>query len=251
MKFFSLLCFFCIILYGTSCTLTGKVPKNYLQNATDTSGKDWKLLGSTVIQKNDLLSIRVYSKAIGTQPTADAPYNLPDQSGFLVDLNGNIEYPQLGILHVEGLTKEQLADTIKRQLQTQLTQPTVIVRFLNYRITILGEVRSPSSFSVPVDRINIFEALGLAGDITEFGSKTNVRIVRENNGQREIAVVDLTSKDIFSSPYYQLQQNDMLFVEQNRRKINQQTQQTMIQQIGIATTIITTVALILGFIFRR
>jgi len=137
---------------------------------------------------------------------------------------------------------------IKGKLQDQLTQPAVIVRFLNYRITVLGEVKGPSTFTLPTDHLTVLEALGLAGDVTEFGRKDNVKVMREVNGQREIGTIDLTSKEMFNSPYFRLQQNDVVFVDQTRRKIRQQEQQTLLQQIAIASSIITAAALILNFV---
>ena len=191
-------------------------------------------------------------------PATDIPYNLPEQvvaggsgtttAGFLVDQKGNIEYPRIGTIHAEGLTKEQLSETIKDKLKEQLTEPSVIVRFVNYKITVLGEVRSPGTFTLPTDKITILEALGLAGDITDFGRRSTVKILRENNNQREIGTINLTSKELFTSPFYHLQQNDVVFVEQESRKIRQQEQQNLAQQIGIATSIITAIALILNFI---
>jgi polysaccharide export outer membrane protein len=253
MRFFSLFCFVALLL-ATSCTTTKNIPANYLENLNDTTGKEVIPTKPPVVQKGDLLSIKVYSKANGVEPKIDAPYNLPEQGaagatgGFLVDENGNIEYPGIGILHVEGLTREELAEQIKTKLEEHLTQPSVVVRFLNYKITILGEVHSPGTFTLPTERVNILEAIGLAGDITEFGKKSTVKIIRENNGQREIGTIDLTSQEMFNSPYFRLQQNDVVLVEQTRRKIKQQEQQTVVQQIGIATSIITAIALILTFI---
>lgn len=231
-----------------------------MQDVSDTTIRDSFRLRTPVIQKGDLLSIRVYSLAAGVDPRADAPYNLPEQDGgggggstialrgILVDQDGNINYPQLGTIHAEGLTREQLAGVMREKLQDVLDQPTVIIRFLNYKITVLGEVGSPSTFTVPTERVTILEALGLAGDITEFGRKDNVKIIRENNGQIDVGTIDLTSKDMFTSPYFKLQQNDVVMVEQNRRKIGQQERQEVAQQIGIATSIITAIALILNFI---
>jgi polysaccharide biosynthesis/export protein len=247
------LLFFLIIVFATSCRTQRQTINNYLQHTSDTTIKDITSQINPVIQKNDLLAIRVFSKANGTDPRLEAPYNLSGEAsgnsaGFLVDQNGNIEYPQLGLVHVEGLTKEELADLIKKKLENELDQPSVIVRFLNYKITILGEVRGPSTFTVPTERITILEALGLAGDITEFGRKDNVKVIRDNNGQKEIGTIDLTSKEMFESPYFSLKQNDVVLVEQTRRKIQQQEQQTLLQQIGIASSIITAIALILNIV---
>jgi polysaccharide export outer membrane protein len=239
-----------VAILAISCRSQKTVTNNYLINVNDTTGKDSFPNLGLVIQKNDLLSIKVYSTAIGSQPEIDAPYNLAEQgtTGFLVNVKGDIEYPQIGLIHVEGLTKEQLAEYIKNKLEGQLTKPSVIVRFLNYRITVLGEVGGPSTFTIPTENITILEALGLAGDITDFGRKDNVKIIRESNGMRQIGTIDLTSKDMFNSPYFRLQQNDVVLVEQTRRKIKQEEQQSLVMQIGIASSIITAVALVLNLI---
>jgi polysaccharide export outer membrane protein len=235
-----------------SCTPQKIVTNNYLEKPTDTSGRELIALSVPLIQKHDLLAIRVFSSANGIEPRTEAPYNLSGEQGssvgFLVDMNGDIEYPQIGIIHAEGLTREELANQIKTKLQGQLNQPSVIVRFLNYRVTVLGEVRSPSTFTIPTERVTILEALGLAGDITEFGRKDNLKVMREVNGQREIGTINLTSKEMFNSPYYYLQQNDVVFVEQTGRRVQQQERQSLLQQIGIVTTIITAVALVLNLI---
>lgn len=211
-----------------------------------------------LVQKGDLLSIKIFSKANGLNPNADAPFNLQEQgaaggagtaAGFQVDENGNIQYPQLGTLHLEGLTKEQVADLIKSRLDSSLQQPVgVIVRFLNFKISVLGEVKNPGTFTLPTERVTILDAIGLSGDVTDYGRKNTVMVVRENNGQIERGTIDLTSASMFSSPYYHLQQNDVVFVESNGRRIKQEQRQETAQQIGIATSIITAIALILNFI---
>jgi polysaccharide biosynthesis/export protein len=256
MRIFTCLFLAGIICLATSCRVQKRTFSNYLENVADTTLPIQQNIPAPLIQKNDILSIRVYSMSIN--PATDIPYNLPEQAvaggsgtttaGFLVDQNGNIEYPRIGTLHVEGLTKEQLSDAIKEKLKEQLTQPSVIIRFVNYKITVLGEVRSPGTFTLPTDKVTILEALGLAGDITDFGKRASVKILRENNNQREIGTVNLTSKELFTSPFYHLQQNDVVFVEQESRKVRQQEQQNLAQQIGIATSIITAIALILNFI---
>lgn len=260
MRIFSLLCFCTFLFFASSCTTQKSVTNNYLENAKDTTGNNVVNLQPPVVQKGDLLSIKVFSKANGLNPQADAPYNLQESgtssmggtnaiSGYMVDQNGTIEYPQLGTLHVEGLTREQVAGLIKSKLEGQLTQPSVIVRFQNFKISVLGEVNRPGSFTLPTERVTILEAIGLSGDITDFGIKNNVMVVREDStGRIERGKVDLTSDSMFSSPYYRLQQNDVVFVESNGRKLKQQQRQETAQQIGIATSIITAVALILNFI---
>jgi polysaccharide export outer membrane protein len=250
MRVFTIL-FLYIAFLTISCSPQKSTTNNYLLNVSDTTVIDSLPLPKAVIRKGDLLSIRVYSTAVGSRPEVDAPYNLPDAgsgAGFLVDGAGNIDYPQLGTMKVEGLTKDELAAIIKQRLQGQLSQPSVIVRFINYRITVLGEVGAPSTFTIPTERITILEALGLAGDITEYGRKDNVKIIREVNNERQIGNIDLTSDDMFNSPFYVLQQNDVVLVDETRRKRKQEDQQLVVQQIGIATSIITAVALILNLI---
>ncbi len=257
MRILNLLLIPTLVFFAASCSTQNKAVRNYLENTSDTTLPILAGAKETVIQKNDLLSIRVYS--MSTDPATDVPYNLPEQTsgggsadnnlrGFLVDADGNIQYPRLGTLHVEGLSKSELAALIKQKLEEQLSQPSVIVRFLNYKVTILGEVGSPGTYSAPNEKLTILEALGMAGDITEFGKKNTIKIVRETNGQREIGLVDLTSKDMFNSPYYHLQQNDVVMVEQTQRRIQQQERQNVAQQIGLVTSVITAIALILNFI---
>lgn len=250
----SRICFFLLIVFmAFSCTVQKRLPNSYLENIADTTGKGL-LVSEQVIQKNDLLSIQVYSAS--TKPEIDALYNMPVQAaggataitGFLVDVNGNIEFPRLGTIKAEGLTKTQLTGQIKEKLQGQLTNPTVIIRFLQYKVTILGEVNSPGSFTVPTERVTILEALGLAGDVTEFGKRNNVKILRESNGERQIGTIDLTSKEMFNSPFYQLQQNDVVIVAPTSQRVKQRDNQQLATQIGIATSILTGIALILNVI---
>ena len=257
MKTASLLCIAATILFAGSCTSQKKTTNNYLENASDTSGKNLVNYQQPVIQKGDLLSIKVYSKANGLDPKADAPYNLQDISaggggssaggGFLVDRNGNIEYPQLGILQVEGLTREDLGHLIKSKLDSVLTDPSVDVRFLNYKVTVLGEVKAPGSYTFPTENVTILDALGSSGDITDFGKKDNVMVVRERNGTVERGRINLTTDSLFLSPYYHLQQGDVVMVEAVPRKIKQQQEQQTTQRIGLGISIITAIALILTF----
>ncbi|HYO21505.1 MAG TPA: polysaccharide biosynthesis/export family protein [Flavisolibacter sp.] len=244
------------VVFLCSCRTQKETLRNYLEKS-DTSGTNLITLMEPTIQVDDLLSIKVYS--LSTDPTIDATYNLPEQTvagsnttsataGFLVNADGNIEYPRLGTIAVAGLKKTELAQLIKGKLENILKSPSVIVRFLNYKVTVLGEVRTPGTFNLPTERVTIFEALGLAGDITEFGNKSTVKIKRETGGKVDIQTVDLTAKNIFTSPFYRLQQNDVVFVEQNRKKLQQQEQQAVAQQIGIATGIITAIALIINII---
>ncbi len=239
--------------YLISCGSQHKLPY-YLENAVDTSGKQDVKIPELRIQKNDQLSIQVYS--LSTQPEkSDAIYNLPSAGGgsgsttggFLVDANGNIDYPRLGTFHAEGLTKQELAAQIKKKLTEPvelLKDPTVIIRFSNYKVTMLGQVGHEGVIIAPGERLTILEAIGLAGGITDYGKKNSVRVVRELNGQREIGVIDLSSKELFDSPYYNLMQNDVVFVDPTSQKAKQTDQALVTQRITFALSLITAVAFI-------
>jgi polysaccharide export outer membrane protein len=256
MRLFCLLCSLLLALFFISCNSQKKAVYNYIENANDTLAKDAVKNFEPVIQKNDLLSIQIYSNS--TKPEiSDALYNPAvvsgasgnsaggsgGGSGYMVDLDGNIKFPRIGIVHAEGLTKRQLADTIVSKI-TDLENPTAVIRFLNYRITVLGEVGHQGSFNIPNEKVTIFEALGLAGDIPVTGKKDNVRILREVNGDRQIGTVDLTSNKIFESPYYNLQQNDVVLVEVKKSKVKQSDQALALRRVAFVLSLVTTVALL-------
>jgi polysaccharide export outer membrane protein len=246
MKFLRLFFLLVLPVYMMSCGSQRKTP-NYVENLADTSGIDVKI-PEMRIQKNDLLSIQVYS-ASTQKEVSDAAYNLPTQAGsmggFLVDAHGNIEYPAIGVLHAEGLTKLQLADIIKKKINekdTVLTDPSVIIRFLNFKITVLGPVGREGQLSIQGERLTILEAIGLVGGVTDFGKKTNIKIIRELDGKRQVGYIDLSSKDIFESPFYNLMQNDVLIVEPTKQKQRLAEQNIVAQRISLSLSIITAAA---------
>jgi polysaccharide biosynthesis/export protein len=133
--------------------------------------------------------------------------------GYLVDSDGYIEIPLVGRVKVSGLRTTDAADTIRTRLLTFLKEPSVIVRNLNFKISVMGEVKLPAVYVIPDEKITLPEVMSLAGDLTIYGNRTNVMIIREENGKREYARVDLTSREIFNSPYYYLHKNDVIYVE--------------------------------------
>jgi polysaccharide biosynthesis/export protein len=255
MKFTRFLLLLALPLYFISCKPLQKIP-NYLEQVNDSTGKGVVKVAELKIQKNDLLSVQIFS--LSTKPElSDAIYNQPSTTGvapgYLVDNNGNIEHHRLGTIHAEGLTKNELATEIKRRLKEPvevMTDPTVLIRFMNLKITILGQVGREGPISVPGERINILEAVGLAGGVTDYGKKTNIRIVRETNGQRETGLVDLTSKDLFDSPYYNLVQNDIIIVEATSQRMKETEQARTMQKISFALTLVT-VSATLSTLFLR
>lgn len=184
-----------------------------------------------VIQKNDVLQITVSSMNVEDVVVYNTPSMAtvggvasagPQATGFLVDDSGYIQYPVLGQVKVTGLTKSQLSKSIRDQLTVRklLVDPVVSVRFLNYRVTVIGEVTRPQVVNIGSDRVTILEALGLAGDITAFGKKDNVMLIRESeDGTRTVKRLNLNDRSLLSSPYYYLRSNDVVYVEPNKAKV--------------------------------
>jgi len=183
-------------------------------------------LPEIAIQKNDLLSITVSSlndqdAKLYNMPNIEAgagPNALP--GGYLVDEDGNIQFQVLGTLKAAGLTKKELQqDIVNRLIEKKLLlDPIVSIRNLNFRVTVLGEVLHPTVVNVPSEKINLLEALGDAGDLTIYGNRSNVLVIREENHHRTFKVINLNSADIFTSDYFYLKPNDIVYVEPNKTK---------------------------------
>lgn len=177
------------------------------------------------IQPDDILDIKVSSLNpeanslfnLGLMPNVNSFQNLPNQpvteAGFLVDHEGNIEYPIIGKIKLGGLTKEEAMRELKELLRDYLKDPIIRIRFLNYRITVIGEVTRPSTFILPSEQINILTALGMAGDLTIYGKRENILLIREEGDMRTITRLNLNDKEVLNSPYFYLQQNDVIYVE--------------------------------------
>lgn len=151
-------------------------------------------------------------------------------SGYLVNQDGDIVFPILGRLHVAGMTHRELAEMLEQRLISEgyITDPVVTVRLLNFKVSILGDVAHPTQLHIDGERVTIFEALSMAGDLTIYGQRRNVTVVREENGTRTIGTLDLSSKDVFTSPYYYLHQNDMVYVEPNKRRKRDSSRDPMV-----------------------
>lgn len=177
------------------------------------------------IQQDDLLSINV--SAMDSE--AALPFNLfeagntisvPKPIIYLVNSDGDINFPVLGKIKVEGLTTKEITNQLTEALAVYIKNPIVNIRLTNFKITVLGEVKSPGTYPVLNERISILEAIGMAGDLTIQGKRKTVVLVREQNGKRTFVDIDLTSREILNSPYFYLAQNDVLIVEPNKSKIN-------------------------------
>ncbi len=175
------------------------------------------------IQGDDILHITVHSiDPIAAQPfnslmaTAGAGLNsrdLMELNGYLVDKDGNIDFPVLGKVNIAGLSIQNAKEVLLEKLRLYLKDPVVNLRLLNFRINITGEVNRPGVYSIPNERVTVLEALGLAGDLTSFANRSRILLTREVNGERTFGYIDLNSTEIFDSPYFYLQQNDYVYVE--------------------------------------
>ena len=221
----------CTCMLG-ACSSYKSVP--YMQDATlnETMVAAEPLYDAKIMPK-DLLTVTVNT----TDPEAAAPFNLTVQTAqnlatsrstysqpmlqqYLVSNDGTIDFPVLGRLQVGGLTKSEAEDLIREKLKPYLKEvPIVTVRMANYKISVLGEVARPGTFTVSNEKVNVLEALAMAGDLTIWGMRDNVKLVREDaKGTRSIVELDLTKSDLIASPYYYLQQNDILYVTPNKTK---------------------------------
>jgi polysaccharide export outer membrane protein len=200
------------------------------------------------VKINDALIITVSA----LDPEAVIPYNLPTISYespttstvptvasyqyYTVDEQGYIDFPILGKLYVVGMRQSEVISLIENKLQGQVVNPIVTMRFLNARVTVLGEVKRPGTYTLNNGRMTLLEALGVAGDLTQYANRANVLITRENNGKVEFARLDLRKDEIFTSPFFYLQQNDVVYVEPN------QARTTSNQSIGLWLSMVGTVA---------
>ncbi|MGB0916229.1 MAG: polysaccharide biosynthesis/export family protein, partial [Flavobacteriales bacterium] len=138
---------------------------------------------------------------------------------YLVDASGNIEMPLIGLVNVAGLTSEVAKIGINDKLQKYLINPTINLRIRNFKVTVLGEVKTPGVYTIPNEKITLIEAIGLAGDLTIFGKRVDVLVIREQGGERKFYKVDLRSKEFFESDFYYLHSNDIVYVEPGKGKI--------------------------------
>ena len=260
-----------ILLFSLlSCTSTKNVP--YFEDLTDTTKIYSQLLSGNYeikIQPDDILEILVNS----INADAAAPFNLGNTNpsaipgaqvsqgnggtrsnatsttsqngaGYLVDKNGNIDFPILGNIKAGGLTILQLKGVLKEKLDKYLQDPIVNIRLVNYKITVLGEVGRPSTYSVPSERLTIVDAIGMAGDITIYGKRENILLVREEDGKRNFIRLNLNSSNIFQSPYYYLKQNDIVYVEPNKSKVAA-SEVGQLRRITVAVSVASFLVLIL------
>ncbi len=250
-----ILLIFSILIVFSNCTPTQNAV--YFYNATDSGVVSRNInLEEPFIQKNDLLSISISSlnaeataifNAPNTQATSTSTSTgSTSAGGYLVNSEGNVQMPILGNVKAEGLTKRQLKASITQMINEKklLVDPIVTIRHLNYEVSIIGEVGKPTVINVPSEKISLLKALGIAGDITIYGKKHNVLLIREEEGKRTINRINLNDEKFLTSEFYYLKPNDVVYVEPNERKIknanrNQQLLPTILSGLSIIAIIVT------------
>jgi polysaccharide biosynthesis/export protein len=221
-----------ILMVATSCT-TPLRKITYL-NKIRTGVTYWggPTLETYKIRSNDLLYIHV----IGDDPASVAFLNLiPTTYGgggysenldlvtFIVDETGDIYYPQFGKIHVEGQTVDQIREELQGKVNQYMENTSVFVKLVNRTITVLGEVRAPGQHEMAKNQFSIFEAIGTAGDITDFGNRRDVKLIRETPSGKEVISIDLTNPKLVSSPYYYVLPNDILYIEPTTKVYGRKT----------------------------
>lgn len=247
-----------VALTAVSCTSYKDIV--YFQNIDGVQLNPLTSEYEAVIKKDDRLTIVVS----GPDKTVTAPYNLtlsemttgggyssnPEQTtlSYLVDVDGNIEFPILGKIHVEGMTRSQLVDYLTEEIGKDVQNPIVYVSFKNYKITVLGEVRNPGTFTFDSEKINILQALGKAGDLNLTAQRDGILLLREVNGKQTHYKVDLKDSHLLDSPYFYLQQNDVIVVPASQTRIRTATTATGIWSVVLSsiTTALAVVSMVIA-----
>ncbi len=254
-----LFCTIIVEIFFTSCNATKNVV--YFENLKDTTFYSGNSETQFLIEPNDILGISISSLNAEASaifnPTSNTNIKSTtvtgastESGGYLVNPDGTIQLPVLGYVTAGGLTKKQLKDNITSLILSKklLVSPLVEIRFLNYEVTVLGEVGKPTVITVPNEKISMLKAIGLAGDLTIYGKRENVLLIREENGQKKIRHINLNSRNFFNSPFYYLQPNDVVYVAPNKNKINQGTKNP--QLIPVILSGLSVVVIILDRILR-
>ncbi len=193
----------------------------YFQDMQGLTNQDGSLSFEPIIENNDVLHISISSlsrEALEpfrrkTGLEGNIGNSNPTLQGYLVNSEGNINFPVLGNIKASGKTREGLKNELKSQLSEFITDVVVDVRIMNFKVTVLGEVNNPGVYSISDEQVTLPQAIGLAGDLSEDGKRENVMVIRQKDGKQEVTRIDLTKTDFFSSPFYYLKQNDVVYVE--------------------------------------
>jgi polysaccharide export outer membrane protein len=219
-----------IMILGASCVSREKIV--YFQDLEQQKALVDSIQNSFKIQSNDLLSIVVsaynpnavkpFNLGNGTQSSSDDtsdPYGSAQQQAYLTAQDGTIDFPVLGRVKVAGLTRTELSELLVKRISEYVKDPIVTIRILNFKISVLGEVSQPGTYNIQGERLTLPEALGLAGDMTIFGRRDNVLVIRDTGNGKEYKYLDFRDSSVLNSDFYYLQQNDVIYVEPNNAQI--------------------------------
>jgi polysaccharide export outer membrane protein len=236
---------------------------NYFETHSDTLNSLTKQLKEPVIQKNDLLSIMVHSTSLNqeqaqvfnllnsNQGGGGGGMNITTQ-GYLVDFEGNIRLPMIGAVKAEGLTKSALNKELVTRLSPYIKDPVINIRFLNFRVMMMGEIQSPGPQTFPNERATIVDAIGQAGGLTATGKRTNIMVFREHpDGKRTVDTLNLNDARVFGADAYQLQQNDIVYVSPYKNKLKGvNANPTIYRDIPFAISLFSTLLLLINLVFK-
>jgi polysaccharide export outer membrane protein len=240
----------CGLIIFSSCASHKSV--TYFQDFTDTSRHSYRetvAFKSPVIQPDDILIITVQTEdntVTSILNTTASGQEVPN--GYLVDKDGTVKLPFIGKIKVTGLTTKEASDLIEEAVNKQFNNATVNVRFGNFKITVLGEVGRPSTYIMPNEKVNIFDVVGMAGDITLYGERDNVILLRDSLQGKTMVRLNLDSKQVVSSPYFFLKPNDMVYVPPSKSRvkaINANSNAGIRSVVSIAVAIVTLTFLII------
>ncbi len=244
-----------------------KVPQDvvYFQgidNLTPEQLEEMSQSYNITVESDDLLSINVTA----WDPSAVTPFNPPVYAyaetpqgeqpimtsenlyTYLVDQDGNINFPVLGTVYVAGLTRQEISTKLERMISKYVDNPLVNVQLLNFKITMLGDISRPGAYTIKNDRVSILEAIGLAGDLQLTANRKNILVIRNNNGTKETCRLDITDPAIFTSPYFYLKQNDIVYVEPITIKQRSRTSSDRSFTLSLFTSVLSAVSIVTSMI---
>lgn len=240
------------LLFLQSCASRKSVA--YLQDIDSNTNSGSAVSYEPVFKNDDLLSIIVSAD----DPEITYMFNIPQIQGnykvnenqdgiktYLIDSNGEIQFPVLGKIKIAGLTRTQAIEKLTEKVKPYITNPTVNLRILNYKISVLGEVSKPGSLTISSERITLLEAIANAGDLTIYGKRDNILVIREKDGNRIYNRVDITKSDFINSEFYYLTQNDVVVVEPNKTRVNASAFGPNVTAIISATSVVISLLILL------
>lgn len=255
MRYFISLVYLLAIIIFSSCGNTKQL--QMLQGPIDTAKISKINYSNPVIQEGDILSIFVYSddanaSALYNQAPVNSVGGVAAQpTGYLVNNSGEIRFNSLGNIQVKGLTLDQVGKMLSEKFVKNdlLKNPYCLVKYSNFKFTIIGEVNRPSVINSPQEKVSILEALGLAGDLTAYARRDSVMVIREVNFNRNIGWIDLRKTDIFNSEFFYLRQNDVVVVNptKNKAAINDQI---LVRNISLGASLVSTLAIVISVLKR-